>query len=177
VLGPIVRLHRRRGPSLAPAIVAGATGGASRRRTTPMYRNILVPVDLSDKHSWRKALPTAVSLCETFEARLHLVAVVPELGLPMVGQFFPEGLDIKLRQQAAKQLRDFAAQQVPSEIESRRIVAEGRVYQEILKAADAIKADLIIMGSGRPELADYLLGPNADKVVRHAKCSVMVVRE
>ena len=27
-----------------------------------MYRNILVPVDLSDKHSWRKALPTAVSL-------------------------------------------------------------------------------------------------------------------
>jgi nucleotide-binding universal stress UspA family protein len=33
------------------------------------------------------------------------------------------------------------------------------------------------MGSGRPELADYLLGPNADKVVRHAKCSVMAVRE
>jgi nucleotide-binding universal stress UspA family protein len=33
------------------------------------------------------------------------------------------------------------------------------------------------MGSHRPELSDYLLGPNAGKVVRHAKCSVMVVRE
>jgi nucleotide-binding universal stress UspA family protein len=142
-----------------------------------MYRNILVPVDLSDKHSWRKALPTAISLCETFEAKLHLMTVVPDFGLPMVGQFFPEGYEAKLRQQAAKQLRDFAAQQVPGEIECRRIVGEGKVYQEILKAADAIEADLIVMGSHRPELSDYLLGPNAAKVMRHARCSVMVVRE
>jgi nucleotide-binding universal stress UspA family protein len=142
-----------------------------------MYRNILVPVDLSDKHSWRKALPTAVSLCETFEGRLHLMTVVPEFGLPMVGQFFPEGYEAKLRQHAAKQLKEFAAAQVPGEIDSRRIVAEGKIYQEILKAAEAIKADLIIMGSHRPELSDYLLGPNAAKVMRHAKCSVMVVRE
>jgi nucleotide-binding universal stress UspA family protein len=142
-----------------------------------MYRNILVPVDLSDKHSWRKALPTAISLCETFEAKLHLMTVVPDFGLPMVGQFFPEGYEAKLRQQAAKQLRDFAAQQVPGEIECRRIVGEGKVYQEILKAADAIEADLIVMGSHRPELRDYLLGPNAAKVMRHARCSVMVVRE
>jgi nucleotide-binding universal stress UspA family protein len=142
-----------------------------------MYRNILVPVDLSDKHSWRKALPTAISLCDTFEAKLHLMTVVPDFGLPMVGQFFPEGYEAKLRQQAAKQLRDFAAQQVPGEIECRRIVGEGKVYQEILKAADAIEADLIVMGSHRPELSDYLLGPNAAKVMRHARCSVMVVRE
>jgi nucleotide-binding universal stress UspA family protein len=142
-----------------------------------MYRNILVPVDLSDKHSWRKALPTAISLCETFEGKLHLITVVPEFGLPMVGQFFPEGYEAKLRQHAAKQLRDFAAQQVPGEIECRRIVAEGKIYQEIMKAAAAIKADLIVMGSHRPELSDYLLGPNAARVVRHAKCSVMVVRE
>ena len=142
-----------------------------------MYRNILVAVDLSDKHSWRKALPTAISLCETFEAKLHLMTVVPDFGLPMVGQFFPEGYEAKLRQQAAKQLRDFAAQQVPGEIECRRIVGEGKVYQEILKAADAIEADLIVMGSHRPELSDYLLGPNAAKVMRHARCSVMVVRE
>ncbi len=142
-----------------------------------MYRNVLVPIDLSDKHSWRKALPTAISLCETFEARLHLLAVVPERGLPVVGQALPEGYEAKLRQQVVKQLRDLAAQQVPPEIESRRLVAGGRIYQEILKAADAIKADLIVMAAHRPELADFLLGPNTGKVVRHAKCSVMVVRE
>lgn len=142
-----------------------------------MYRNILVPVDLSDKHSWRKALPSAISLCRAFEASLHVITVVPEFGLPMVGQFFPEGYEAKLRQQAARQLKEFVAAQVPDEIPTRRIVAEGKIYQEILKAAGAIKADLIVMGSHRPELKDYLLGPNAARVVRHAPCSVMVVRE
>jgi len=142
-----------------------------------MYRNILVPVDLSDKHSWRKALPTAIALCQTFQAKLHVIAVVPEFGLPLVGQFFPEGYEDKLRQRAARQLKALVAEQVPDEVPTRRIVAEGRIYREILNAARTIGADLIVMGSHHPELRDYLLGPNADKVVRHADCSVMVVRD
>jgi nucleotide-binding universal stress UspA family protein len=60
---------------------------------------------------------------------------------------------------------------------ARRIVAEGTIYQEILTAAQIIQADLIVMGSHHLELKDYLLGPNAAKVMRHAACSVMVVRE
>ena len=46
----------------------------------------------------------------------------------------------------------------------------------ILDLAEKIGADLIVMASHRPELKDYLLGPNAARVVRHAECSVMVVR-
>ena len=142
-----------------------------------MYRNILLPIDLSDKHSWRKALPTAVALCGTFQSRLHVVAVVPAFGLPMVGQFFPDGYEDKLRQQAARQLKALVAEQVPDQVPVRRIVAEGRIYREILNAARNIQADLIVMGSHHPELKDYLLGPNAATVVRHADCSVLVVRE
>jgi len=142
-----------------------------------MFRSILVPVDLSDKHSWRKALPAAISMCETFQARLHLLTVVPDFGLPIVGQYFPEGYEAKVRQQTAKLLKDFAAEQVPDAVPCKRIVAEGKVYQEILRAAEKIGADLIVMGSHRPELKDFLLGPNAARVVRHARCSVMVVRE
>ena len=142
-----------------------------------MFHSILVPVDLSDKHSWRKALPAAVSMCETWQGRLHLLTVVPDFGLPIVGQAFPEGYEAKVRAQAAQQLKDFAAEQVPDAIPCKRIIAEGKIYQEILRAADAVKADLIVMGSHRPELSDFLLGPNAARVVRHAKCSVMVVRE
>ena len=37
------------------------------------------------------------------------MTVVPEFGLPMVGQFFPAGYEAKLRQHAAKQLKEFAA--------------------------------------------------------------------
>jgi nucleotide-binding universal stress UspA family protein len=142
-----------------------------------MYRNVLVPIDLSDAHSWRKALPTAVALCQTFQARLHAIAVVPEFGLPLVGQFFPDGYEDKVRQQAAKQLKALVVEQMPDGVPTRRIIAEGKIYQEILKAAQTIKADLIVMGSHHPELKDYLLGPNAAKVVRHADCSVMVVRD
>jgi nucleotide-binding universal stress UspA family protein len=142
-----------------------------------MYRSVLVSIDLSDKHSWRKALPTAVALCQAFQARLHVIAVMPDFGLPIVGQFFPEGYEDKVRQQAARQLKALIAEQVPDEVPARRIIAEGKVYQEILKAAQTIPADLIVMGSHHPELKDYLLGANAAKVVRHADCSVMVVRE
>jgi nucleotide-binding universal stress UspA family protein len=142
-----------------------------------MFRNILVPIDLSDKHSWRKALPAAAALCEAFGAKLHVISVVPEFGLPIIGQYFPEGYEERVRQQVAKQLKAFVAEQVPDAVPTRRIVAEGKIYREILKAAAIIEADLIVMGSHHPELKDYLLGPNAARVVRHADCSVMVVRE
>ena len=142
-----------------------------------MYRTILLPVDLSDKHSWRKALPTAIALRTTFQAELHVMTVVPEFGLPMVGQFFPEGYEAKAHAHVAAQLEEFVAAQVPETVTARRIVATGKIYQQILRVAKEIGADLIVMGSHHPELSDYLLGPNAARVVRHADCSVMVVRE
>jgi nucleotide-binding universal stress UspA family protein len=46
---------------------------------------------------------------------------------------------------------------------------------KILDASNRFGADLILMASHRPELKDYLLGPNASRVVRHAQCSVLVV--
>ena len=39
------------------------------------------------------------------------------------------------------------------------------------------EADLIVVGSHRPAMRDYLLGTNAARVVRHAHCSVLVARE
>ena len=38
------------------------------------------------------------------------------------------------------------------------------------------RADLIVVGSHRPVMSDYLLGSNAKTIVRHAQCSVLVVR-
>jgi nucleotide-binding universal stress UspA family protein len=142
-----------------------------------MYRNILLPVDLSDAHSWRKALPTALALGTAFQAELHVMTVVPDFGLPMVGQFFPEGYEARMHEHVAAELAAFVAEQVPKDVKVQRIVAAGKIYQQILRVAEEIGADLIVMGSHRPELSDYLLGPNAARVVRHAGCSVMVVRE
>lgn len=142
-----------------------------------MYQNILVPVDLSDEHSWRKALPTAVRLAQAFDATLHLITVLPGFQMPLVGQHFPTDFEPKIQDQAAEQLKAFQENHVPDDVACERMIATGKIYLEILHAASAVKAGLIVMGSHRPELADFLIGPNAQKVVQHADCSVMVVRE
>ncbi len=58
-----------------------------------------------------------------------------------------------------------------------RVVAYGSVYDEIMKVAADIDADLIVMASHRPKLEDDLLGPNAARVVRPSERSVLVVRD
>jgi len=52
----------------------------------------------------------------------------------------------------------------------------GNAYDEILRVAEADGASLIVIGAHKPDFRDYLLGPNAARVVRHSKCSVFVVR-
>ena len=47
----------------------------------------------------------------------------------------------------------------------------------IVEEAKARNCDLIVMASHNPVLKDYLLGPNSARVVRHADCSVLVVRD
>lgn len=142
-----------------------------------MYKNILLTVDLTDEASWRKALPTAVEYCQAFGATLHLLSVVPDFGSTVVAQFFPRDYQQGAIEQARTELRNLSEKHVPAGTEARRIVAHGTIYREILNAAEKIGADLIVMAAHRPALEDYLLGPNAARVVRHAGCSVLVVRD
>jgi nucleotide-binding universal stress UspA family protein len=142
-----------------------------------MFKDILLPIDLGDVESSRKAVSTAIEMSRTEGARLYLMCVVPGFGMSMVSQFFPEGFEEKSLAEAARQLDDFIAKNIPSEIESQAIIANGTAYEEILRTAGEIGCDVIVMASHRPELKDYLLGPNAARVVRHAKCSVLVVRD
>ena len=141
-----------------------------------MYTDILLPVDLGNESSWAKALPAAIEYCEAFGSNLHVMTVMPDFRSPMVAQFFPDDHEGKLMDNAKDVLHKFVADRVPEEIKVQHIVADGTIYKAIIETADDIGADLIIMGSHRPELQDYLLGPNAARVVRHSQTSVLVVR-
>ena len=57
------------------------------------------------------------------------------------------------------------------------MVRTGGVYPEVLAEAQDWGADLIVIGSHRPAMSTYLLGSNAKTIVRHAKCSVLVLRD
>jgi len=141
-----------------------------------MYRDILLCVDLEDESSWRKALPTAVEYCRAFGSRLHVLTVIPDFGLSLVSQYFPEDYEAKLLEQAGARLHELVRERVPGEVKVQHIVAQGTIYHEIIQAAEQVDADLIVMASHRPELEDYLIGPNATRVVRHCNRSVLVVR-
>ena len=142
-----------------------------------MFKDILLPVDLGDLDSSVKALSTAIGLCQSDGARLHVFAVVPGYSMSIISQYFPADFEEKSLADAGQRLEAFIADKVPAEITSQAIVANGTVYEEILRAARKNNCDLIVMASHRPALKDYLLGPNASRVVRHAGCSVMVVRD
>lgn len=141
-----------------------------------MFKNLLVPVDLAHESSWRKALPVAIDQARHHGAALHMMAVV-DLNLDITAVRLPEDFNDKYRKETEQRLTGLVKQYVPGDIQVRYLVRDGRVYQEILKVADEIQADLIILASHQPSLKDYLLGPNAARVVRHGKCSVMVIRE
>ena len=142
-----------------------------------MFKEILLPVDIGDPGSSKKALSVAVELSGVAGASLHVLTVVPGFGMSIISQYFPEDFEEKSLAGAAQQLNDYIGASIPSDVTTQAIVANGTIYEEILRVATETGCDLIVMTSQRPELKDYLLGPNAARVVRHATCSVLVVRE
>lgn len=139
-----------------------------------MYDRILVPVDLDEPSSWSKALPAAVTLARCFSARLTLATVVSDAVAGRAAQWsaiaYQELVDV-----AKAKLGQLAPRVTElGEIETR--VGAGSIYGGILALADECDIDLIVLASHRPKMKDYFIGANASRVVRHARCSVMVVR-
>ena len=144
-----------------------------------MFRTIVVPVDLEDEGSWRKALPVAIDYVRHTGAELHVITVVPDhmLRMTVVAQLIPEGYEEQLMGDASERLSRMLEATVPDDMTVQRAVRLGSIYKEIMRYARDCQADLIIMAAHRPELSDYLLGPNAAQVVRHADCSVWTIRD
>lgn len=142
-----------------------------------MFKSILLPVDLSDTSSWQKAAPVAIALARQNGAKIHVITIIPDYGMPLVGSFFPHDFADKALKATKAELEKFVAEHIPAELLDGSTAVSGTIYKRILDTADDLGSDLIVISSHRPEKADYLLGPNAARVVRHANQSVFVVRE
>jgi universal stress protein G len=143
-----------------------------------MYKQILVPVDLSDPELAKPALATAVMLVTQSGGSVRLINIMP-LTPVMLAEYVPADFEAQQRKSAEEALAIVAKETGldPARVSSE--VRQGGVYQEILEEANAMKADLIVMTSHRPQrpaVRTYFLGSNAGHVVRYAKCSVLVVR-
>lgn len=141
-------------------------------------RRILVPLDFSA--SAEKALRYAVSFAQQCDAKIILVHVRPvtdypaELGVLPMTMPVGEPSDGKIR----ARLEAEAARLMPAEMCARVLLSTGTPFDEICQAARQSGADLIIIAThGHTGLKHILLGSTAERVVRHAPCPVLVVRE
>ena len=117
-------------------------------------------------------------MAELDGAQLDVVNVLPDFGESWVSGFFEEHHHERAIKEANDRLQTLCKEVLGEDRNAkvRHLVATGKAYQEILKVADKAGSDLIVIGAHKPELTDYLLGPNAARVIRHSSCSVYVVR-
>ncbi|MCT4715657.1 universal stress protein UspF [Enterobacteriaceae bacterium H18W14] len=144
-----------------------------------MSKKILVPIDISEMELTQQVIPHVEAYAKQDDATIHFLAVIPDytyfasygLGYSSIAP------DVKEREAAAMEsLSDIIAKfSLPGDRIEKHVVS-GTPKDHILRLADDINADVIILASHRPSMSTYLLGSNAAAVVRHAKCSVLVVR-
>lgn len=149
-----------------------------------MTSSILVPVDLADIETTAKVLGAALDQAVSAQAKLTVMTVVPDFVSGLDYRYAIRGetggsadYDVKeIVNEALERLNQIVSDNTPEGMSVDTIVRHGTVYEQILQVAEDIGADQIVIGAHRPQISDYLLGPNTARVVRHAKCSVNVVR-
>jgi nucleotide-binding universal stress UspA family protein len=143
-----------------------------------MYKNILVPIDLTDTGLAKPAMAAALMMASQSNGSLRLVNVLP-LTPVMLAEYVPPDFEVQQRKAAEDALAIMVSEiGLPNERAS-ATVRQGGIYQEILEEAGNMAADLIVMTSQRSQrhaVRTYFLGSNTGHVVRYAKCSVLVVR-
>ncbi len=140
-----------------------------------MPRKILVPIDLEHGLHVDEVLRIAADFATGDDAEVELLSVI-EAAPVVVSQFLPESYEAMASTKIEQELAALVAGMGAAADKVSTAVRFGGTYQEILAHAEKIDADLIVIGSHRPNVSDYLLGSTAARVVRHAGCSVFVVR-
>ena len=136
-----------------------------------MYKNILVPIDTGHVVEGKSIIDLAVQHASD-GAKITLLNVVEDIP-NWAAVNLPADLIDKSIETVQSELKAIAtASGIKMDVE----VRTGHSYNTILDVAEEKNIDLIIVASHRPGLQDYLMGSTAAKVVRHASCSVLVVR-
>ncbi len=145
-------------------------GNASRE-----FKTVLFTTDFTDASIY--AASYAASIARSYNARLLVLHVV-DTSEEAAGFYFPhisyERLDKDLKDAAEAMLKKFCEKNLKGMKDLDMKVLTGEPYKEILKASAG--ADLIVMGAvGKAHLDRVLFGSTTERVMRKAKCPVMVV--
>ena len=141
-------------------------------------RRILVPVDFTPLSS--KAVAEALQLAVHGSGEVLLVHVVEPVIYPVDSLVVPAAMEdttMVMVQNARKRLKEIQEQAAQRGVKCEAAAVVGKPYHQIVELARKKKADLIVLPThGHTGLKHIYLGSTAEKVVRHAPCSVLVVR-
>ena len=113
------------------------------------------------------------------QAELHLLHVIPapdaQYWKPYI-YMSTNDVDQMAKDAFDKRVQEEYAAITPANIRLIKAFRIGKAYAEIIRYADEIKADLIVMGrQGRGALESLFFGTVAEKVVKKAKCPILVI--
>jgi nucleotide-binding universal stress UspA family protein len=162
-----------------PVLTVPSQKAVSRERKVPRFRlkRIVVPIDCSETSV--QALPYANAIADEFGVEIILLHVMEPFGSQQAREHthdaVAEGEDEDLAEACLTRLGQEALNRSHR---VRTAVRHGVPYKEITRAATGLDADLILLTTrGYTGLKNVLLGSTAERVVRHADCQVMVVRD
>lgn len=150
----------------------------------PETSTILLAIDESEFS--RAALTELMRHIRTTSTTVHVLHVLeldrmlpPAFDFARGAEYGPDAAShLHTSHDHAQRLVDDAAQQLQAAgFSSTATVREGEPRQAILNYAVEVKSDCIVMGShGRRGVERFFMGSVSESVVRHAHCSVFVVR-
>lgn len=135
-----------------------------------MYKHILVPVVFDETHDTQASFLAARALADegaSFTV-IHVMEAIPSYAATQI----PAELLARSRDELERNLKQ-AAKGLP---DAKTLLVSGHAGRTIVDFANDNEVDCIVIASHRPAIQDYFLGSTADRVVRHAKCSVHVIR-
>ena len=142
------------------------------------FHTILCPLDFSEPSV--KVLDAAIEVAKQFRAELLLVNVVPAAvpGIPADPAFAfagPQEYEKALRVNAEEELT-LAAQRIPPELKSRKVIGNGDAADEIARIAATENPDLIVIAThGLTGWRHLVFGSVAEKIIRLAERPVLVI--
>lgn len=139
-----------------------------------MFKTILVAIDVNAMEDADRLSAAARLIGGDAGGAVHVINVIPGAGMAMVGAALEADHTTAMKDAARAALEPWCSEAFPNGAELH--IAEGTIYDSVIRTADQIDADVIVVGAHRPELRDYLVGPNAARITRHANQSVMVIR-
>lgn len=141
-----------------------------------MFRKILLPIDVAEPEIAKEAIEAATALAKAFDSQLRLVHVASPIVVASPMAVIPQAVYDELGAYEKSELQRLAEPIDRPKPTISSVVRIGAVYPELLSEAEEWGADLIIVGAHKRSMATYLLGSSAAAIVRHAVCTVMVVR-